>query len=173
VRLSWGVTYSLVSKSDCPKTPQPEEIAAPAPKITMQDIAREVGVTAAAESLALKSHPSISEARRAEIQAVAERMGYRPNAVAAALAHHRHQSRAHPVQAALALINSHPDPAKLHAQPDFELCWRGATKAAEKFGYRLEEFCVNEKAAAQTPGTDLSRPEGAPNLAKVVRSGSP
>jgi len=111
----------------------------------MKHIAQEVGVTEAAVSLALKSHPSISPARRKEIQAVAERMGYRPNAVATALAHHRHQSRAQPVQAALALINSHPDPAKLHTQPDFELCWRGASKAAEKFGYRLEEFSVNEK----------------------------
>ena len=111
----------------------------------MKHVAREVGVTAAAVSLALKDHPSISQTRRKEIQAVAERMGYRPNAMATALAHHRHQSRVPPLQAALALINTHPDPAKLHAQPDFELCWRGATKAAEKFGYRLEEFFANEK----------------------------
>lgn len=111
----------------------------------MKDVAREVGVTSAAVSLALKNHPSISPARRREIQSVAARMGYQPNAMATALAHHRHQSRVPPVQAALALINSHSDPAQLRAQPDFELCWRGATTAAEKFGYRLEEFLVNEK----------------------------
>lgn len=111
----------------------------------MKDIAGEVGLTAAAVSLALKNHPSISKARREEIQTVAERMGYRPNAMAAALAHHRHQSRAHPIQAALALINTYPEPAKLHAQASYEDCWRGATKAAEKFGYRLEEFSANEK----------------------------
>jgi DNA-binding LacI/PurR family transcriptional regulator len=111
----------------------------------MKDIAQEVGVTRAAVSLALKNHPSISEARRKQIHAAAERLGYLPNAMATALAQHRHQSRVQPVQAALALINTHPDPAKLHAQPDFQNCWRGAIKTAEKFGYRLEEFSANEE----------------------------
>jgi len=111
----------------------------------LKHIAREVGVSAAAVSLALKNHPSISKARREEIHAVAERMGYHPNAMATALARHRHQSRAHPVQAALALINTYPDPARLHAQPSYADCWRGAILAAEKFGYRLEEFPVNGK----------------------------
>ena len=111
----------------------------------MKDIAREVGVTIAAVSLALKNHPSISEARRKEIHAAAARLGYRPNAMATALAHHRHQSRYHPVQAALAFINTYPDPTELHARPSFVDFWRGATLAAEKFGYRLEEFPANEK----------------------------
>lgn len=113
--------------------------------VTMKHIAEVVGVTRAAVSLALKNHPSISEARRKEIHDAAERLGYRPNAMATALAHHRHQSRFHPVQAALAFINTYPDPAKLHAQPSFVDCWRGATMAAEKFGYRLEEFSANQK----------------------------
>lgn len=111
----------------------------------MKHIAEVVGVSRAAVSLALNNHPSISEVRRQQIQDAAERLGYRPNAMATALAHHRHQSRVHPVQAALALINTYPDPATINAQPSYEDCLRGATMAAEKFGYRLEEFCVNEK----------------------------
>jgi LacI family transcriptional regulator len=111
----------------------------------MQDIAMEVGVTRATVSLALKNHPSISEARREQIRAAAERLGYQPNAMAAALAHHRHHSRVHPVQASLAFINAYPDPATLHLQPSFVDFWRGAIQTAEKFGYRLEEFPVNEK----------------------------
>lgn len=115
----------------------------------MADLAREAGVTPAAVSLALKNHPRISETRRKEIQALAQRMGYRPNAMATSLALHRHRSRERPVQAALAWINSYPDPRKLRAWPDAELCWRGASKAAEKLGYRLEEFAVNEKQPLQ------------------------
>ena len=101
-------------------------------------------MTIAAVSLALKNHPSISEARREEIHAAAARLGYHPNAMATELAHHKQHSRFHPVQAALAFINTYADPAKLHTQPSFEDCWRGATMAAEKFGYRLEEFSANE-----------------------------
>jgi len=111
----------------------------------MKDIALEVGVTRAAVSLALKNHPSISEARREQIRAAAERLGYQPNAVATALAHHRHHSRIHPVQAALAFVNAYPDPTTLRTQPSFEDYRRGALMAAEKFGYRLEEFPVSEK----------------------------
>lgn len=72
----------------------------------MKHIVREVGVTVAAVSLAWKNHPSISEVRRKQIHAAAERLGYRPNAMATALAHHRHHSRVPPVQAALDLINT-------------------------------------------------------------------
>ena len=109
----------------------------------MKDIAAAVGITPAAVSLALKNHPSISEARRNEVRAAAERLGYRPNAMAAALAHHRHQSRVHPMQAEIALINSYPNPEQLRTQPSFIDCFRGASQAAEKFGYRLEEFPVD------------------------------
>jgi LacI family transcriptional regulator len=134
-----------VSKPDDPTPLRPEETTSPGSRVTMKDIAQEVGVTRAAVSLALKNHPSISEARREQIHAAAVRLGYRPNAMATALAHHRHQSRFHPVQAALALINSYPDPTELHAKPAFEDYWRGASMTAEKFGYRLEEFSANEK----------------------------
>lgn len=133
-----------MNKPDEPAMQRSEVPPSPESGVTMKDIAREVGVTAAAVSLALKNHPSISEARRQQIHEAAARLGYRPNAMATALAHHRHQSRFHPVQAALALINSYPDPAELHVRPSFEDCWRGASMAAEKFGYRLEEFPVNQ-----------------------------
>lgn len=134
-----------MGKPDHPTPRGPDETSAPEPRVTMKDIAMEVGVTRAAVSLALKNHPSISEARRKQIHAAAERLGYQANAMATALAHHRHHSRVHPVRAALALINAYPDPAKLHAQPSYQDCWRGASMAAEKFGYRLEEFPVNGK----------------------------
>ncbi len=111
----------------------------------MKDIAREVGVTAAAVSLALKDNPRVSEARRKEIQSVAERMGYRPNAMATSLAYHRHDSRLIPTEAGLAWLNGWPEPEKLRQLPQFAAYWRGATRAAEKFGYRLDEFVVSKQ----------------------------
>lgn len=121
------------------------ETPSSASRVTMKDIAREAGVTEAAVSLALKNHPRVSEGRRKEIQAIAERMGYRPNAMATALAHHRHESRSVPSAAAFAWLNAWPQPEELRHFPQFDAYWRGASRASEKFGYRLEEFVVSEK----------------------------
>jgi len=127
------------------KPASPESKEKPASNITMKDIAREVGVTTAAVSLALKNSPRISEARRKEIQTTADRLGYRPNAVATSLAHHRHESRSVPTEAAFAWINAWPQPEKLRKHPQFDAYWKGASRAAEKFGYRLDEFVVTKQ----------------------------
>lgn len=111
----------------------------------MNDIAQAIGITKSAVSLALKNHPRISPARRHEIQAVAKRMGYQPNAAATALAHFKQQSKSTPVQAAIAWINAWPNPKLLFSFREFELFWQGALKGAEKFGYRLEQFIVNKE----------------------------
>jgi DNA-binding LacI/PurR family transcriptional regulator len=111
----------------------------------MADIAREVGVTAAAVSLALKDSPRVSAARREEIQTVAERMGYRPNAMATSLAYHKHDSRSIPTEAGLAWLNAWPEPEKLQQYQQFAAYWKGAFRAAEKFGYRLDEFVANRQ----------------------------
>lgn len=50
-----------------------------------REIAAEAGVCAATVSLALRGHPSIPAATRGRIRAVAERLGYRPNARVAEL----------------------------------------------------------------------------------------
>jgi DNA-binding LacI/PurR family transcriptional regulator len=117
----------------------------PASNVTMADIAREVGVTPAAVSLALKDNPRVSEARRKQIQAAAERMGYRPNAMATSLAYHRHDSRSIPTEAGLAWLNGWPEPEKLQQLPQFAAYWKGASRAAQKFGYRLDEFVVTRQ----------------------------
>ena len=122
----------------------PKKSPSPASRVTMEDIAREVGVTKAAVSLALKNHPRVSDRRRKEIQAVAERIGYRPNAMATSLAYHRHESSSKPSMAAFAWLNAWPQPKELRQHQQFDAYWRGAFKAAEKFGYRLEEFVVSQ-----------------------------
>ena len=86
----------------------------------------------------------ISEKRRFQVRETAERLGYCVNQAATMLARFRRASTIQPVHAALAWINAWPNPKALRRWQDFDLYWKGATLAAQKFGYRLEEFLLNK-----------------------------
>lgn len=75
----------------------------------------------------------------------AQRMGYRSNPMAAALAHLKKNSKEAPVRAAIAWLNAWKDPQRLRQLKEFDLYWTGATACAEKFGFHLEEFICESK----------------------------
>jgi len=54
-------------------------------RVTLKDIARELGVSPSTVSRALKDHPDISPATKKLVNELAEKLKYRPNAVALSL----------------------------------------------------------------------------------------
>ena len=54
-------------------------------KTTIHDIAKELDITASTVSRALKDHPRISDSTKKNVIAMAEKMNYQPNSIAAAL----------------------------------------------------------------------------------------
>jgi len=107
----------------------------------LKDIAREAGISHGAVSLALRNSPEVSKETCQRVQRIAGEMGYQPNPLAAGLAQFKRDSKSAPIQAALAWFNFWPDPKALRSYSEFDHIWLGAVEAAEKYGYRLEEFC--------------------------------
>ena len=114
-------------------------------RVTLKDIAEAVGISYAGVSLALRNSPRIGKAMRQRVQAAAQEMGYQPNAMAAGLAQFRRSSAVKPLHAALAWLNFWPNPKDLRRRKEFNGYWTGAVAAAQKFGYRLEEFACNKE----------------------------
>lgn len=109
-------------------------------RISIRDLAKILGVSHATVSLALRDSPRISKETRERVRKEAEKLGYRPDPMLAALSQYRRDKLAHPITASIAWINAWSKPEELRAFREFDQYWLGASAAAAKFGYRLEEF---------------------------------
>lgn len=119
------------------------------PRVSLRDIAAKLGVSHSTVSLSLRDNPRISATVKERVRKAAEEMGYRPDPMLAALANYRRGRESHPITACVAWINAWPEPENLRKHREFDCYWQGAFKAAEKFGFRLEEFLLGRECNAR------------------------
>ncbi len=112
----------------------------PERRVTLRDIADEVGMSHVTVSLALRNDPKISEKTRLKIKKIADEMGYRPDPMLKSLARYRHTNKTKSADAVVAWINLWAEPDKLRTYHEFDLWWKGASEAAHRMGYRIDEF---------------------------------
>jgi LacI family transcriptional regulator len=121
--------------------PDPRSASA---RISLRDIAAEIGVSHVTVSLALRGDARISATRRAEISAAAERLGYRPDPMLSSLSAYRQAKKPVAIRSTIAWLNQWPDPKELRRFHEFDAYWRGAHDYAARLGYRLDEFVLNK-----------------------------
>jgi LacI family transcriptional regulator len=109
-------------------------------RVTIRDIATRLGVSHVTVSLALKDSSRISKGRREQVQSLAKEMGYRPDPILSSLVVYRQSKRPTHIHSAIAWINHWQHPKDLRKIREFNAYWGGASVAAERFGYRLDEF---------------------------------
>ena len=125
---------------------KPEPSGSP---ISQRDIARLLGISQATVSMALKNSDRLSEKLREEVKQKAEELGYRPDPMLSVLSHYRKGKSNRPIQAVIGWINAWQKPEKLREFIEFDYYWKGASAVAKQYGYRLEEFRLNQECTPQ------------------------
>lgn len=120
-------------------------------QVPLREIAEQAGVTRMAVSLALRGKPGVSEKTRKHILAIAQKLGYAPDPEVAKLLS-RIRSRVPPEsRSCLALLTSGSTAHEWKKYITERKYVEGAHERAKQYGYRIEEFWVNE------PGMTSSR----------------
>lgn len=110
------------------------------PRPTLGTVARIVGCSPAAVSMALRGHPGVSEETRGRVVSAAQEIGYRPNAFAAYLAGQRQNhpnAKTHPN---LAVLVGHHDADPRNVVPHYATILGALHQRATELGYALDEF---------------------------------
>jgi DNA-binding LacI/PurR family transcriptional regulator len=113
--------------------------------MSVRSIARDLGVSATAVSLALKNSPRVSAELRAAVQKKAVAAGHVPNARLAELMSEVRQSGGPTYRATMGVISLFPEERPWLENPNYghlQLVLQGAREAAAAHGYRLEDFWV-------------------------------
>jgi len=109
-------------------------------RATLRDIAQRAGCHYSTVSLALREHPRIPEETRLRIQEIAHELGYRPDAMLAALCAYRGQKRTSERRGVIGWLTNHSTEWGWRNSGCNRDYFEGASTRAAERGYSLECF---------------------------------
>lgn len=112
-------------------------------RVTQKDIARELGVTTATVSMALREHPRISGKTIARVKEAAQRMGYRENPLLSQLMTTLQQQKKSTYTESIALLTAYANP-EVQEPPYLRALFGGLRERADSLGYVVEEFSLSK-----------------------------
>ncbi len=124
------------------------------PEVTLLEIARRLGVSKTAVSLALRGKPGLSQETNQRIIDLARELGYSPNPVSAELMAMVRAKRPPSGAQTIAFFNTLKDPSQMRLLFGFWEFVVGAEERARHYGYRVEVF------ETQSPGMTVDRMAG-------------
>ena len=132
----------------------------PPPRVTIKHIAETADVAVSTVSYALRNHPSIPVATCRRIQALAAKLGYRPDPQISALMAHIGRGRAVHSSSRIALVWMQGTRVQTRADDFFVSLREGAAARAQLRGYQLEEFWPAEDRLSGTRLSGILRARG-------------
>ncbi|MHA3774998.1 LacI family DNA-binding transcriptional regulator [Verrucomicrobiota bacterium sgz303538] len=122
---------------------------------TMQQIADAAGVSRMAVSLALRNSPKISRETTQRIREIAEKLGYRPNPMVAALMTQLRHGREVKRPSTIAYVTAYPTEDGWKRPGPFVAFREGARRRAEQLGYTLEEWWLRRPGMTEQRFCDI------------------
>lgn len=116
-----------------------------AKRATQRDVARLVGISHAAVSMALKKHPGIPEETRLRVEAAAKELGYTPDPMLSALASYRTGLRPANFHGTIAWLVNSSNGYNWRSIGHRVAYHAGAKQAAVLQGFRVEVFDLAER----------------------------
>ncbi|AHF90973.1 LacI family transcriptional regulator [Opitutaceae bacterium TAV5] len=115
-----------------------------ASRVTLNDIARATGLSRSGVSRALRNDPRVPAATCERVQAIARKLGYRPDPELSAALRLLRERKAGRYVETLAFLSWHEDRIERAGNLYTRRLFHGARTHAEALGYRLEEYWARE-----------------------------
>lgn len=121
-------------------------------RVTVRDIATEVGLHFTTVAEALRNSKRINANTRDRVLEAAKRLGYRPDPILSSLSAYRSRKQRHRFQGILGWVHSHPSKNYFHSNKGFYSdCRKYAESRAEQHGFKMEEIWLSQ------PGMSIQR----------------